>query len=86
MDYRVKPYIRGIMFGIALVRECTWNENWIPGIFFRIQLSRACSLFPIFSHMDTDFPISCTGDAVTGDAIRFEEAIFEGSFRNPKFR
>lgn len=35
--------------------------------------------------MDTDFPISCTGDAVTGDVIQFEEGVFGGSFRNPKF-
>ena len=27
----------------------------------------------------------CTGDAVTGDEVRFSQAMFTGSFRNPKF-
>lgn len=30
--------------------------------------------------------IDCTGDVVTGDQIRFTEAVFEGSHRNPKKR
>jgi len=34
---------------------------------------------------DDDYSINCTGDAVTGDEVRFERAVFSGSFRNPKF-
>jgi hypothetical protein len=34
---------------------------------------------------DTEFPIECTGDVVTGDHIRFTEAVFGGSFRKPRF-
>ena len=30
--------------------------------------------------------IDCTGDVVTGDTIRFTEAVFSGSHRKPKFR
>ena len=33
----------------------------------------------------TDYAISCTGDAVTGDRVRFTEAVFGGSHRRPKF-
>lgn len=29
--------------------------------------------------------IDTTGDVVAGDTIRFNEAVFAGSFRNPKF-
>jgi hypothetical protein len=29
--------------------------------------------------------INCTGDVVKGDTIKFEEAVFSGSFRKPKF-
>ena len=32
-----------------------------------------------------DFTIPCTGDAVTGDKVRFTEAVFAGSRRNPTF-
>jgi len=31
------------------------------------------------------FTYSCTGDVCTGDTIMFEEAVFEGSFRKPRF-
>lgn len=34
---------------------------------------------------DAEYPISCTGDAVVGDEVRFERATFSGSFRNAKF-
>ncbi len=33
----------------------------------------------------TSFTIDCTGDVVTGDTIRFSEAVFGGSYRNPVF-
>jgi len=32
-----------------------------------------------------DYTIDCTGDACVGDEVRFERAIFSGSFRKPKF-
>lgn len=35
--------------------------------------------------MTDEYPIDCTGDAVTGDHVRFERAVFTGSFRKPKF-
>jgi len=31
------------------------------------------------------FKINCTGDVAAGDTIRFEEAVFSGSFRKPKY-
>ena len=31
------------------------------------------------------FTIDCTGDACTGDIILFTEAVFGGSYRNPRF-
>ncbi len=31
------------------------------------------------------YEIDCTGDCVVGDEIRFDRAIFSGSWRNPKF-
>jgi len=31
----------------------------------------------------TDYPIDATGDVVTGDTIKFTEAVFAGSFRKP---
>jgi len=31
------------------------------------------------------YTIDCTGDCCTGDVVVFQRAIFEGSFRNPKF-
>ena len=34
---------------------------------------------------DEIYCIVCTGDAVTGDEIRFERATFSGSFRNARF-
>lgn len=34
---------------------------------------------------DADYSTECTGDAVTGDEVRFERATFTGSFRNAKF-
>lgn len=34
---------------------------------------------------DEEYSISAMGDAITGDAIRFERAIFRGSFRKPAF-
>ena len=34
---------------------------------------------------DEDFSIDCTGDVVTGDTIKFEEAVFGGSFKKPKY-
>lgn len=33
----------------------------------------------------SDYPILATGDVATGDTVKFEEAVFGGSFRNPKF-
>jgi hypothetical protein len=37
-------------------------------------------------NIDTSaFALNCTGDACTGDVILFTEAVFEGSFRKPKF-
>ena len=35
--------------------------------------------------MDTTYSIDCTGDAVVGDDVCFERALFGGSFRKPKF-
>ncbi len=32
-----------------------------------------------------EFNIDCTGDVVTGDIIRFSEAVFGGSYRKAKF-
>ena len=32
-----------------------------------------------------DFKISCTGDVVVGDQIKFTEGVFDGSYRKPKF-
>ena len=32
-----------------------------------------------------NFPISCTGDACTGDTVLFSEAVFGGSHRRPKY-
>ena len=32
-----------------------------------------------------DFTISCTGDVVAGDQIKFTEGVFDGSYRKPKF-
>ena len=34
---------------------------------------------------DDDYRINCTGDAVVGDEVRFERAVFSGSYRSPKF-
>ena len=34
---------------------------------------------------DDEYSIVCTGDAVTGDEVRFERATFEGSLSRPKF-
>jgi len=34
---------------------------------------------------DEEYLIDCTGDAVVGDEVRFEQARYAGSFRNPKF-
>jgi hypothetical protein len=34
---------------------------------------------------DDIYNVNCTGDAVTGDEVRFERATFSGSFRNAKF-
>ncbi len=34
---------------------------------------------------DAEYSISCAGDCVTGDEVRFERATFSGSFRHPKF-
>ena len=34
---------------------------------------------------DADYSIDCTGDAVTGDEIRFERATFSGNYRRPRF-
>jgi hypothetical protein len=32
-----------------------------------------------------EFTINCTGDVVAGDIIRFTEAVFSGSYKNPKY-
>ncbi len=32
-----------------------------------------------------DYSIPCTGDVVAGDKIVFDEAVFSGSFKKPKF-
>jgi len=32
-----------------------------------------------------EYVFNATGDCVTGDQIRFQRAIFTGSFRSPKF-
>ena len=32
-----------------------------------------------------EYVINCKGDAVTGDEIAFVEAVFEGSYRSPKY-
>ena len=32
-----------------------------------------------------DYSIDCTGDVVVGDAIRFSESVFFGSYRKPQF-
>ena len=34
---------------------------------------------------DDDYHINCTGDCVVGDEVRFERAVFSGSFRRPTF-
>ena len=34
---------------------------------------------------DEIYCINCTGNAVVGDNVRFERAIFSGSFRNSRF-
>lgn len=34
---------------------------------------------------DAEYSICCTGDAVTGDEVRFDRAEFVGSFRKPTF-
>jgi len=34
---------------------------------------------------DTVYTIRATGDCVTGDNVRFQRAVFEGSFRSPSF-
>lgn len=34
---------------------------------------------------DDNYRINCTGDCVTGDKIKFERAVFTGSYRNAKF-
>ena len=33
---------------------------------------------------DSEFPITCTGDVVAGDVIRFTEGVFGGSRDRPK--
>lgn len=35
--------------------------------------------------MTNEYRINCTGDVVTGDTIKFTEAVFGGSHRKPKF-
>ena len=35
--------------------------------------------------MNAIYSIDCTGDAVVGDDVCFERAMFGGSFRKPKF-
>lgn len=32
-----------------------------------------------------EYTIDCTGDCVVGDEVRFERAIFSGSYRRPNF-
>lgn len=34
---------------------------------------------------DEDFFVECTGNCVVGDHVRFERAIFSGSYKKPKF-
>ena len=34
---------------------------------------------------DKEFSMDCTGDACVGDIVKFERAVFSGSFRSPKF-
>lgn len=34
---------------------------------------------------DSEYSINATGDAVVGDKVRFERAVFSGSFKKPKF-
>lgn len=34
---------------------------------------------------DALYSIDCTGDACVGDEVRFEQAFFLGSYKNPKF-
>lgn len=34
---------------------------------------------------DELYCIKCTGDAVVGDEVRFERAVFTGSYRKPQF-
>lgn len=36
-------------------------------------------------NLESNFPIDCTGDVVTGDEILFSEAVFGGALRRPKF-
>lgn len=36
--------------------------------------------------MSEEFSINCTGDVVSGDHIRFNEGVFSGSYRKPKFQ
>lgn len=36
-------------------------------------------------NINKEFPIDCTGDAVTGDVVRFTERVFEWSLRNPRY-
>ena len=34
---------------------------------------------------DEEYRIPCTGDVVTGDHVRFERAVFGGSYKRPTF-
>ena len=34
---------------------------------------------------DDEYSIDCTGDVCAGDEVRFERAVFTGSFRSSKF-
>lgn len=34
---------------------------------------------------DPEYNIDCTGDVVVGDSVRFERAVFTGSYRKPFF-
>ena len=34
---------------------------------------------------DAMYSINCTGDAVVGDEVKLERALFNGSYKNPKF-
>jgi len=34
---------------------------------------------------DTDYPINATGDCCTGDSVRFQKAVFAGSYKKPSF-